>query len=339
MTGTKTPFYVQLGHAHPWLLLFAPRSGLFYWTPVAWLAVAGIAPSLRDPRWRVFSLSGLLASMAIVYLSAAVLDWDGSSSFGARRLVGLVPLLTLWASVAAMRAQRWLSAGHRMRVALGFAICAPFVWTFGGAVAGLPSGKTTIERVLSQEELYGAGSAVAWSLVDRFVGDVAVYPAALVFAFRYGLPVTSFLDASTFIGYERDVRSLGTPTPLPPLNDPRLVRTTRGGVHENDALRVDGRASVVFAVRWPVATHLVVEAAATQPTEVRVGRGRALREPQWFGSIRVEGAMKPYRVPVPAGGFDSGMNEIVLEVAAPRGAPVRVRSLQPEDANTYPPQP
>jgi hypothetical protein len=56
-----------------------------------------------------------------------------------------------------------------------------------------------------------------------------------------------------------------------------------------------------------------------------VGRGRAIGEPQWFGSVRVEGR------------FDSGIDEIILE--CPRGASERVKSLQPEDASTYPPQP
>src|SRR5262249_42809510 len=34
--------YVLLGHGHPFLTLFAARSGLIYWHPLTWLSVLGL---------------------------------------------------------------------------------------------------------------------------------------------------------------------------------------------------------------------------------------------------------------------------------------------------------
>ncbi len=57
---------MQYGHAHPWLVLFAPHGGLFFVAPSVWIAVAGIVVALRDESTQVLATALLLACTATV---------------------------------------------------------------------------------------------------------------------------------------------------------------------------------------------------------------------------------------------------------------------------------
>lgn len=76
-----------------WGTLFSARHGLFVWTPVALLAVAGIFRLFRRDR----ELAGvcLAALLLLVASNGTVRDWWGGASFGMRRLVSGTPLLAL----------------------------------------------------------------------------------------------------------------------------------------------------------------------------------------------------------------------------------------------------
>jgi hypothetical protein len=77
-----------------WLdVLVSTRNGLFTWTPVALLGVAGLLALLRRyPRW---ALVGLLAVVLQIAINGLVADWWGGAAFGARRFIGLSPFLAL----------------------------------------------------------------------------------------------------------------------------------------------------------------------------------------------------------------------------------------------------
>ena len=76
-----------------WGTLFSSRHGLFVWTPVALLAVAGLFRLFRRDR----ELAGiaLAALLLLVASNCTVRDWWGGASFGMRRMVSATPLFAL----------------------------------------------------------------------------------------------------------------------------------------------------------------------------------------------------------------------------------------------------
>ena len=80
-----------------WGTLFSSRHGLFVWTPVALLAVAGLFRLFRRER----ELAGvcLAALLLLVASNCTVRDWWGGASFGMRRLLSGTPLFALGLAV------------------------------------------------------------------------------------------------------------------------------------------------------------------------------------------------------------------------------------------------
>ncbi|MCM2257720.1 MAG: hypothetical protein NDJ94_18960 [Vicinamibacteria bacterium] len=76
-------------------LLFSPARGLFVFTPLAALALAGAVRELRGPR-RGLAASGLAAALAHLLLVGCWSEWHGGDSFGPRLLCGLLPPLFLF---------------------------------------------------------------------------------------------------------------------------------------------------------------------------------------------------------------------------------------------------
>jgi hypothetical protein len=90
-------------------VLFSPEHGFFAWTPLALLAIAGLAllalgragalrtaggaAPERDVRWIASLLLVMIALQA--YISGAVESWTVAGSFGQRRFIGLTAVLTV----------------------------------------------------------------------------------------------------------------------------------------------------------------------------------------------------------------------------------------------------
>ncbi len=107
---------------HAWSVLFSPEHGLFAWTPLALVAIAGLvvlwlrgsgasadagtapgASTDRDARW----IAGLALLMVAVqaYTSGSVESWTVAGSFGQRRFIALTPLLVLGLAALFARAR------------------------------------------------------------------------------------------------------------------------------------------------------------------------------------------------------------------------------------------
>ena len=189
--------YLHLGSAHPFLLLFAPHGGLFFVTPVAWLAVAGLWPALRMRELRPLLIPLLFAGAVEGYLYSAGLDWHASGTFGARRLTPLTPLFVVLGAVVIAKLAAWLrDKPERALSALALAIVVPVAITTQGGMIGQSKGTISCCSGTSQAELYGEGVKSFWHAVDESVGDVAVWPAALVFAARYRVHPNRWQDAT-----------------------------------------------------------------------------------------------------------------------------------------------
>jgi hypothetical protein len=95
-------------------VLWSPAHGLFFWTPLALAAVAGLVwlaatgGRARSPALRWIGTLALVMVTVEVYVSGSVESWTVAGSFGQRRFVGLTPLFALgldtWTS--AVRAGR-----------------------------------------------------------------------------------------------------------------------------------------------------------------------------------------------------------------------------------------
>jgi len=82
------PIAMDWTRPHVLEFLFSTWGGAFLWSPILIVGIAGLAvvPD-RSLRW------SLLAAVVIeIYVAAAVSDYWGSASFGARRLVAIAPL-------------------------------------------------------------------------------------------------------------------------------------------------------------------------------------------------------------------------------------------------------
>jgi hypothetical protein len=91
---------------HALEVLFSPQHGLFAWTPLAAVALAGLgvlafrrmALPNADARW--IGACALVMVAGQVYVSGAVESWTVAGAFGQRRFVALTPLLTLGLAAA-----------------------------------------------------------------------------------------------------------------------------------------------------------------------------------------------------------------------------------------------
>ncbi len=85
--------FMRWGSPSLWDMLVSYKHGLFSWTPIVVIAVAGVAPlARRAPRVAAGAAAILLVSW---YANAAVADWWAGEAFGARRFVSCFPLFVL----------------------------------------------------------------------------------------------------------------------------------------------------------------------------------------------------------------------------------------------------
>ena len=327
-------YYMQYGHAHPWLVLFAPHGGLFFTAPVVWLAVIGFVIALYTKRLRALAIASLLACAMVTWLSSAALDWHGSGTFGARRLTCLLPLFAIPTALVIARIHRWISASPgRGRAAFGITVLSVGAFVIVGAAGALLTGHTTTETGMSQAGLYGAGASMPWTILDEHFGDVAILPAEIPFHLRYGVPMRSFRSATEPL-YVRDYRNMTFILQQIDLKEGAHAELTTGMANEKEGAHLRKHdASVVFAAQWPFATKLTLRARARVPTKVHVARGTLFGRVD-YGDVDVGASMGETSVAVPPGGFDSGILQILFD--SNLGDDVTLEWIKFDDETSYP---
>lgn len=318
---THGRYFLQLAHAHPFLLLFDEAQGLFYLTPSIWLAVLGLVPALRDRPSRRLLVPLFAIAILEIYLSSAALDWAPS-----RRLTNLAPLWVI-ATCFTLRAfaERVPLRSRGLSLA-GMILATPFcVASLGdawGASRGLVPGTTTAVGVMNDA-----------------LGTLGALPAEIVFSLRYHLPRDRFREASAPIWYTRDFRSLAWIWRDLAFTDARVAHLTEGFSPAVGGARPLGpRARLVFAAQWPFATHVKVRAGGSSGVLLRIGEGRAWGEPRWFGAAQALPAT-PGNVTfaIPPGEFSSGIHEIVFDFSGDDLRTTTVASLSLDDRARRPP--
>ncbi len=144
------------GGPHILDLLFSARHGLFTWTPLYLVCIAGWLLWLRLER--VAALLVIGGFVLSVLVNASMQDWWGAEAFGQRRLLGLTPLFALG-----------------LGQALAFLRARPFLTLVPG-VAALTVWNLAFERIYNSESLARRDQAVS---LDRLA------PAQLEAAFRW----------------------------------------------------------------------------------------------------------------------------------------------------------
>jgi hypothetical protein len=309
-------YYLDLRQAHPWLLLFAPHGGLFYYTPGVWISLAGAWVMARQRWCRPLLAATLVASALVIWVAASPLDWHAAGTFGARRLVVLVPWLVLLAAPVLQRLGEWLTP--RPMVALAAAATLALSIPVGGALGAqyaqarlqLPT-----ERAHTQGEIYGLGGKAVWDTVDEALGPLAIAPAALYFRLRYGLSPRMLAAATEGDWYTRNFLTLAWKSRSLPVQSPVMAQLATGMLPAPAGLRMgQERSTLVFSAQWRWATHVIVKVSALGPTTMRVGAGRVWGT-KWFGqALPVKTTLESLEFPIPEGGFGSGVNELVFEI-------------------------
>jgi hypothetical protein len=111
-------------------VLFSPDHGLFAWTPLAFLAVAGLLmlvfarPTQPVHYARRVGICLLAMFAAQVYISGSVDTWSVAGAYGQRRFVGASVLLAVGLAVLVQHGSRW-------RPALVAAMVAGVWWNLG----------------------------------------------------------------------------------------------------------------------------------------------------------------------------------------------------------------
>ena len=102
------PAFLQWSSPHLFDVLFSDNHGLFTWTPLVILSVAGL--TMFAARHRQFALPLAWLVLTAWYVNAAVADWWAGEAFGARRFLSLFPLFVLgvatWIARAPVRERR-----------------------------------------------------------------------------------------------------------------------------------------------------------------------------------------------------------------------------------------
>jgi hypothetical protein len=333
------PHFLWPGHAHPLLLLFDQRGGLFDAAPVLWLGVPGLVLLLRKPdaRWLAFPL--LFCGAFELYLSSSAMDWQG-----ARRLLNLTPLWAWCIALTVERVGSWLWARPgRVVVLAGAAAVAAVAWANGAVAFSFARGKLPWDVPLTSSERYGEAEKQALAAVERDIGSPSVLPAEWVFALRYRLPPVAFGWAASPLWFERDLHSLDYLRGDFPFTAPEtraLLRGVRFDDSEPGACFVGSDAAAVFSLQWPVTTRVRLLYDATAPSTLSV-RTRSFfgAKTAWESGVPlVAGKQRKVFLRVPPGGLDSGINQLEMQRGSAAGS-LCLHSLEFVDDTRYPAAP
>jgi len=117
--------------ASPVLLkvLFSSDHGVFSWTPVLVLAIAGLPFLIK--RNLLLGTGSALTFLAYYYFIASYPDWDGLSSYGNRFFVSLTPIFVLGLSALLDALSKWLGQAARAAQLAGSILLLLILWNLG----------------------------------------------------------------------------------------------------------------------------------------------------------------------------------------------------------------
>ena len=330
--------YLQLGHAHPVLMLFSARSGLFYWHPLTWFCAIGLALLGLSRRTRALGLLLLVPTMVEIWVSSAVLDWHGGATLGCRRMVGLAAIGIVAAAASYQALAAFLSRRPWRWRAFAVVSFLTFWVLESHGISYTPRGETAIvyDKPIPAHELYGTTLRHSVANIERYLGNPFVLPVSVPFALRYGVSPRHFdlVDDGLFCRRYRPPHEVWNSDTLDLADALVQKRMIEGfAVGQAGAPEIARKARMTFDLCWHWVTDLEVTAepvASKQPVEVEIVVGRFFSRRRAC-TITVPAAGGVVKTAVDRKAFDSGINELIFETRAP----VRISKLRFIDTKTY----
>jgi hypothetical protein len=152
---------------HALQVLGSPHHGLFFWTPLAVLALVG----LSFVRERIIALSLALMAASQVYIAGSVESWTVAGAFGQRRFVCITIILVIGLSALLHAAK------GRIRPVV-FALTAVMVWWNVALMAQFATRLMDRQRLEPARNAYHAFVTLprsAPSLISRYLTDRASF--------------------------------------------------------------------------------------------------------------------------------------------------------------------
>jgi hypothetical protein len=110
-------------------VLVSSDHGMFSWTPILILAVAGLPFVMK--RDKLLGAGCLLSFLAFYFFIASYPDWDGLSSFGNRFFVSLTPIFILGLAALFSSLSQWLGKTARAAAVACLVLALLVVWNAG----------------------------------------------------------------------------------------------------------------------------------------------------------------------------------------------------------------
>lgn len=168
--------------------LFSSRNGLFSTTPLLWFVLPGLYVALRHDRRLGVTLSALVLLQAFV--NGATWDWWGGGAYGGRRFAATFPI---WALALSFLLQRVTSAGRWRWVAaaLTVSVVAPLLALQWRMLDAHYDRRLSWENTVPFDDRVRV--ATARSVPGYAVlGNPFAFPANVMFALRYGVPLSRY---------------------------------------------------------------------------------------------------------------------------------------------------
>ena len=314
---THGPHFIHYAHAHPILLVFDQRGGVFAWAPLLWLTVPGAAILARQREARWLFVPFVVCGAFELYVSSAALDWEGG-----RRLMNLTPLGALTIAALVTRVAAWLLARRaRMAYTLSLVAILCVAWSSASVSIGYRSGRIPWDHPVSLGGRFGEGDAATLDVMEYSVGPLTALPAAWVFSARYGRRPSAFGWGVHPEWYQRAHQTLEYTANDFGLTSKEGRMLSRGlrvdeNHHERGACFAGRHASVVFSLQWPFVTHMRFSYRAKSVASLAVTSRSFFGHRTALDRVVLETDKNEAYVRVPAGALDSGVNEIELETDA-----------------------
>jgi hypothetical protein len=190
--GTPLAVYSGQGYLRPgspffWESLYASRNGLFVWTPLAYAGVLGLF--LAPRAGRALAAGALVAFLLVTWVNGSAWAWWSDFSFSNRRYVDATALFALGLAFAVERLRALHARFPRLAPhAAFFLLVLPFLAVnleLSGAVA---FSVAPVGRATSSSQIYAASLSRIIEGARRLFGNVASWPANLIWALRHRVP-------------------------------------------------------------------------------------------------------------------------------------------------------
>jgi hypothetical protein len=168
-------------------VLFSSRGGLLAWSPIVYLALAGLWLGRRRLGALAPGLGGLF--LLQLYVDAAAWDWWGSWGYGARRFCGLAVVFAM--GLGALWAEAESSRWRRRALALAAAVLALGNFLAMESARALRLGSSE-DTWAAWERLSSAGAPAGVVATFRRLGWPFAWPASIPFALIHRVPVRTF---------------------------------------------------------------------------------------------------------------------------------------------------